>query len=86
MTSSLLCHPNTAVLPSSRLVSIQALSKIPRLKPTQCTSSASLCCATAASIAATAAYAVMDGLPVFNQINSLRIYQGKYIRFFFWRK
>ncbi|CAF1507058.1 unnamed protein product, partial [Rotaria sordida] len=81
MISSLPCHSDTTISPSSPLVPIQALSKIPRLKPAQSTSSSSSS-ATAAPIATASTNALENGLPVFNQTNALHIYQGKNIVFF----
>ncbi|CAF2931537.1 unnamed protein product [Rotaria sp. Silwood2] len=83
MTSSLLCHPDTAISSSSPLVPIQALSKIPRLKPAQSTclpSSSST--TTAAPIVVASTDVVENDVPVFNQTDTLRIYQGKNIVFF----
>ncbi|CAF1176590.1 unnamed protein product [Rotaria sordida] len=83
MISSLPCHSDTTLSPSSPLVPIQALSKIPRLKPAQSTSSSSSSSsATAAPIATASTNTVENGLPVFNQTNALHIYQGKNIVFF----
>ncbi|CAF3933923.1 unnamed protein product [Rotaria sp. Silwood1] len=82
MISSLLCHPDTVISPSSTLVPIQALSKIPRLKPAQSISSPSSFSATVAPIAAASTNVVENGLPVFDQTNTLRIYQRKNIVFF----
>ncbi|CAF3864289.1 unnamed protein product, partial [Rotaria sp. Silwood1] len=70
MISSLLHHSDTTISPSSPLVPIQALSEIPPLKPAQSTSSSSSS-ATAAPIATASTDAVENGLPVFNQTNTL---------------
>ncbi|CAF4296833.1 unnamed protein product [Rotaria sp. Silwood2] len=83
MTSSLLCYPDTAISSSSALITIQALSKISRLKPAPSTSSSSSSSTTTAAPIATASTdALENDLPVFNQIDTLRIYQDKNIVFF----
>ncbi len=83
MSSSLLCHPDTAIFHPSPLVPIQASNKIPSLKPAHHSiSSLSSFSATATPIAVASTNAVKNSLPVFNQTNTLSIYRGKNIVFF----